>query len=312
MRRLSGQYSVSDAPLEIRLFGALELLHGGRNASGFPTRKARSIFALLVLGRRKAHLRDQLAECFWPETKPSRSRASLRTELWRIRRTLASNGLDPSQYLQESREAVRFNPAVPCIVDTEEFDRAVDVWTAVQPGAANADTLGAALDLYRADLLEADYGEWCIYYREYYRAKFVGALELLMEHAMRSGEWRHAVELGNRLLMWEPLAEHIHRHLMSCHNAMGNRPAALQQYKRCATLLIQELAVEPMEETRALFDETRVQGEEAALVAAAAPNEAALRRARDALIEAVRRLDSAIVECGPLKSSADPTARPRP
>jgi hypothetical protein len=49
----------------------------------------------------------------------------------------------------------------------------------------------------------------------------------------------------------------MHRYLMRCHLAMGNRPGALLQYEECAALLRRELDIEPMSETTALHDAIR-------------------------------------------------------
>jgi DNA-binding SARP family transcriptional activator len=292
--------SSADAPLEIFLFGEPRITRRGFEASPFPTRKARSIFALLVLGRQKAHFRDELADCFWPESTPGRSRAALRSELWRVRLTLSRYGVNPLHFLEVKQETIRFRPTVPCSVDVELFDRAV---AAGGGRIAPADPAGAlpeaaVLDLYRADLLAGEYGDWCQHYREHYRARFLSSLETLMEDAIGRRDFRHAVELGDRLLAEDPLAEHVHRTLMACHAARGNRPAALRQYRRCESILEQELNVGPMPETRALFDEIRARSHAAGGARESAAADAALRVARLALSEATQRLDWAILMRG--------------
>jgi LuxR family maltose regulon positive regulatory protein len=40
---------------------------------------------------------------------------------------------------------------------------------------------------------------------------------------------------------------------MRCYSELGRRSEALQQYKRCATILANDLGLEPMEETQALY-----------------------------------------------------------
>ena len=288
LRGFSDLPSSAEAPLEIRLFGELQLERAGYEAVPFPTRKARSIFARLVLGRDKPHFRDQLAECFWPEADPSQSRAALRTELWRIRLTIARCGLNPRHYLATGIDTIHFRPIGPILVDTELFDLALGP----EPDCATV------LALYRADLLEGEYGDWCQFQREHYRSRFVDALETTMERAMATGDFGAALDLGNRLVSLDPLAEHIHRKLIACHAARGNRSAALQQYARCASVLEHELRVAPMPETRALIDEIR--GGAARLLERADADEewTALRLARTILDEAARKLDHALVARG--------------
>ncbi|SFA78341.1 DNA-binding transcriptional activator of the SARP family [Poseidonocella pacifica] len=283
LRRFS-QESFDVAPLEIRLFGELQLARSGVAPVAFPTRKARSILGFLALERHKPHFRDKLAEWFWPEAAPGQSRAALRTELWRIRLTLARFGVNPRHYLDAGQDTIRFRALAPLLMDVELFETAVD-----HPGH-EADVLA----LYRADLLEGEYGDWCRYPRDSLRARFVDALERMMDTAMAGGDFRAAVALGMRLLGLDPLAEHVHRNLMTCHAARGNRPAALRQYAACASLLEHELNVEPMSETRALFDAIRGPGGSAHDDQRDGDVDAALQLARTALTEATRRLDRAI------------------
>ena len=40
---------------------------------------------------------------------------------------------------------------------------------------------------------------------------------------------------------------------MMLHMLSGDRPAALQQYKRCVTVLNRELGIDPLPETRAVY-----------------------------------------------------------
>src|SRR5690606_12021914 len=55
----------------------------------------------------------------------------------------------------------------------------------------------------------------------------------------------------------DPLHEPAHRHLMSLYALAGQQAAALRQYEQAATLLDEELGVEPEEETTALYEAIR-------------------------------------------------------
>ena len=281
--------------LDVKLLGSVQLSCAGQNVSGFPTRKSRQIFAFLALYRRKEHPRDDLAEAYWPDAGAKRSRAALRTELWRIRQTIARIGADPHSILSESSDAVRFLPGAPCRLDIDALDDAIRACRSRNAKPSEIATLEAAMHLYTGDLLEGDHSEWCVANREYYRARYFTGLTCLIENAMDLGDWRRAIEWGERLLTHDPLAEHVHRYLMLCHNALGNRPAAIRQYARCVAALRSELSVEPMEATtslhaRILNGSSQVNGESQE----EAPSAVVLRRARDSLSATVRMLDDAI------------------
>jgi DNA-binding SARP family transcriptional activator len=74
---------------------------------------------------------------------------------------------------------------------------------------------------------------------------------------VRRREWRKAIARGSELLRRDPFREHIHRELMKCHYAMGNRPAAVRQFSACVRILREELDIDPMAETRALIEGIR-------------------------------------------------------
>ncbi len=84
----------------------------------------------------------------------------------------------------------------------------------------------------------------------------------LLRHALQgraaqlaeAGQTGAALELLYRLLELDPLDESAHRTVMRLEFARGHLQAALAQYERCCRVLLEELGVEPMAETRALAD----------------------------------------------------------
>jgi non-specific serine/threonine protein kinase len=77
---------------------------------------------------------------------------------------------------------------------------------------------------------------------------------LRLTQTMRTySEYERAIEFAQKVLAADPANERAHQHLMFCYLASGDRSAALRQYEVCARLLDQELAVEPLPETTALY-----------------------------------------------------------
>lgn len=111
-----------------------------------------------------------------------------------------------------------------------------------------------AVSLYRGDLLQGVYDDWCLVQREALLARYLFALEYLMRAHMARKAWDKALMAAHKLLGTDPLQEHIHRAVMRCHYLLGNRPAAVKQYAACVQLLRRELDVEPMEETRRIYE----------------------------------------------------------
>jgi DNA-binding SARP family transcriptional activator len=243
--------------LTIHLFGAFRVQQGHRPLVTFPTQNCKALFAYLVLNRDRPHSRDQLLGIFWGERAEPTARKCLRTDLWRLRHLLEPPGTRPGTYLTLRDHCVRFNALGPHTLDVEEFEdrvQAVD-----RPGHrlthAESQLLREAVKLYRGDLLDGLYHDWCVYERERFRLKFRTALERLMSFYKEHEDWTEAIGCAQRLLATEPLLEHVHRDLMRFHYAVGDRPSALQQFRECARLLQQELQIGPMPETLTLHDE---------------------------------------------------------
>ncbi len=243
--------------LRIYLLGNVELFLGRKRLSGFATKKSKALFAYLVLGKGKLFSREQLADIFWGDLPEARARRALSTDLWRIGNLLKDAGAVPDCFFESDAETVGFNASAPHWTDVEAFESATTLIEHVDPVEAEPElikeiTEGSAL--YRGDLLEGVYDDWCLVQREALQARYLAALEFLMSSDMERGYWANALSIGQKILSVDPFMEHIQRAVMRCHFSLGNRPAAVKQYATCAKLLRQELNVEPMEETRQILE----------------------------------------------------------
>jgi DNA-binding SARP family transcriptional activator len=90
--------------------------------------------------------------------------------------------------------------------------------------------------------------------RERLRELMLGKLdELVAQHAARA-EYGVAREGARRLLELDPWRESAHRQMMTLLVRQGQYSAALAQYEKCRRTLADELGVEPMAETTALYE----------------------------------------------------------
>ena len=88
------------------------------------------------------------------------------------------------------------------------------------------------------------------------------ALQGLGEYFARRGDYGNGIAYSRRLLALEPWHEETHRRLILLLARSGQRNAALAQYQTCRQVLAEELGIEPVAETQALYD--RIQAAEAA------------------------------------------------
>lgn len=277
--------------LKVQLFGGVELHRGGARLPAFPTQKSLSLFAYLVLNRGRLIHRDTICGQFWGEQSDVEARKALRTCLWRIRSVIEPDGDERGTLVQVEGSQIRFVPGPGTSVDAWDFEDAVKGGQALPDEVVR---LERAASLYRGPLLEGLHDSWCFLHRERLRLAYLTALERLVEHHRSRGAWLDVVAWGRQILREDPLREHIHRSLMEAHVVMGDRPSALRQYEACVRVLEEELEIEPMEETRALFG--RIRAGRPAVVAVAPPpappvigfqHAAALREEVGGLVEEV-------------------------
>jgi len=252
--------------LRIRLLGSVDVHWQDRKLCGFATRNATGLFASLVLAGGRLLTRPTLASQFWGDLPEPHARRALNTAFWRVRDVFGKAGLAAEIYFDSSAAGIRFRAESPHWTDVAQVESAASRAAISTPASADDELLKgleAAVALYRGDLLQDLYDDWCLVQREAFRATHLRALEFLMQAWMARGHWSKAVTFGQRLLAVDAMQEHVHRALMRCHYFMGNRPAALQQFQACAKLLRRELGVEPMAETMRVRD-TIVSGASAA------------------------------------------------
>ncbi len=242
--------------LQINLFGTIELRFNSEYLFVFPTKKCEAVFVYLILAQGKRVQREVIAAEFWPKLPPPCGRRALNSDVWRLRRLLQKSGLDPEKVLFVTHEILAFKPAIDFSVDVFDFEQGLCGVDALDPLTAEADQIERIeniLHLYRGDLCEGCYDDWCVVTREVLRAKRFAALEFLLRYNLHHHDLSKALNLANQLLVLDPLMEHIHRAIMVCYNLMGNRPAAVMHYKSCARLLKKELGIDPMPETQRLY-----------------------------------------------------------
>ena len=226
--------------LTIRLFGSVQIFDGDRLLPPFPTQRSRELFARLAAYPNVPHARVALAALLWPDKTEGKARASLNTELWRIRQVLGGASL----FLDLTRDTVAFKiPAGQ--VDVHRFHELI---LTNDPAS-----IRQAIALMQGVFFEGCYSDWCLIEREQLADEYRSALQTLLQYHETRGELTKALFAAKQLAGFDPLHEETYRALMRLYAAMGDRAAALNQYERCRDLLRRELNVLPMPETEALY-----------------------------------------------------------
>ncbi len=246
--------------LQITLFGSLSVQSTDHPLTQFPSGKVKHLFAYLLLNRHTVHPREHLAGLFWGDEDDHRARHCLNTALWRLNRILSQSGPQTLAYLRVDAQSIGFNTSSDFWLDTDEFETRCTL--AEQIGRESPEKQAAlyrqAIACYHGDLLVDCYEDWCLIERERFRCLFLRALGRLFTYYAAERMYDDAVDCARRILACDPLREEVHRDLIALYLAMDRPADALRQYRTCEGLLMRELAVEPMPETRAFL--TRIIG----------------------------------------------------
>jgi DNA-binding SARP family transcriptional activator len=207
------------------------------------TRKAVALLAYLAVTGRPAR-RELLADLLWPEYEPGNARAALRRTLSVLRAALGG------RWLSTSRETVSL-AGEGLELDIDRFRRLL--------ADERADE---AVALYRGDFLEgfglrdsAEFDHWQVGEGQALRRELGGGLEQVALERAASGDLEAAIVYARRRLELDPLAESGHRLLIRLYAWVGDRSAAIEQYRACVRALHRELGVAPLAETTELYEQ---------------------------------------------------------
>ncbi|MCB0155101.1 MAG: tetratricopeptide repeat protein [Anaerolineae bacterium] len=241
------------AAIEISLLGPWQMT--GRLTKA-PRRKEQGLLAYLAVEVDQPHSRDTLVGLFWPDLPASDARNNLRVALSRLKRHLGDGS-----NLETTRHTVRFTPAGPMQLDVAQFLNLIN-HTAEHKHPSLAvcqscrERLKQAVKLYRGEFLAGffleeclAFEEWLFVWRERLHVQMLKQLDRLVQAAESSGHVAEAERYARRQIELDPLHESAHRQLMRALVAQGQRSAALNQFQTCATILQNELGVEPEAET---------------------------------------------------------------
>lgn len=236
-------------------FGDLRVLRDEHPvpASAYGRAKSRTLLAAVLASGGRAH-KEQLCEWLWPELRPERALAALRTTLYELRRAI-----EPEVDAGHERS---------CLVADADMVRVVlhegDSWDAGElreaagllggSAAAHCDALARAASLVGGPFLaEWPYEDWAADTRVELEQLHGELLEGLVRGLGAAGRHTEAVPHARRLVRMAPEREASQRLLMTAYASSGERALALRQFHACRAVLRRTQGIEPGPETRALY-----------------------------------------------------------
>lgn len=214
--------------------------------SGKSPRKALDLLqALIAQGGREVHT-TRLMQTVWPDEGSSDLRNLFDNTLHRLRRLLGHNEvlhlhdakltLDPQHCWVDAWAFEHLT--TPCLHGTEDGQRRADAFS--ETGAQ------AALRLYQGHFLQSEAEQpWSLPYRDRLRNRFQRLVRTLGARLEAAGHWEAAIEVYERGIEIDNLAESFYQRLMVCHQQRGEHAESVRVYRRCRELLSIVLGISP-------------------------------------------------------------------
>ena len=251
--------------LRVRTLGAFGIWRGDHEVRDRDWRssKARQLFQLLLTERGRTLPRDRVLEALWPEMEPDAAANNLRVTLNRLGKAIEPDRPEgaPPAYLLQQGDTYGFNMESDHHLDAADFAEAVAKGQRAARRGQRAAAIAAfrtAIGLYGGPYLPDNmYEDWTVVERERLAMLFNDAAMRLGALLLEEGLAHEAIGLAWRVLENDRAHEEAYRLLMRAHATLGERSTALRLYARCVTMLHDELGVEPLPETTALYNTLR-------------------------------------------------------
>jgi DNA-binding SARP family transcriptional activator len=246
--------------VSITMFGRFAVQSDEAGVAPIEGRKVQELLSYLLLFRAKPHRREIVADALWGSGDTTQSRKYLRQAIWEFHGVFDGEGRIGHDVLLIDPTWIQVNPDADVWLDVAEIESAFDAARGIRGDdldPALAAVLERAMGLYRGDLLEGWYQDWCLFERERLRAMYVMTVEKLLAYHESRQQFDDGFACGERILRQDRAHERTHWRLMRLRYQAGDRTGAMRQYAACVTALREELDVAPSERTSALYEVIR-------------------------------------------------------
>lgn len=260
-----GPFAATAADLTIRLLGPVEVYRDPQRkipSHAWKIRRALKILAYLAAARDHRASKEKLVDAIWGEARTSVIEKNFHPTISFLRRALNHGHNVPKNFILYEGGAYRLHPVYRYEVDLETFEARVRAARA----AARSDPAGAleafdaAVALYRGPLIEEEYDEWTESPRARLESLYAAALGEAGELHVARGDPRTGLSYLTARVERDPLDEAASAAPMRALGAAGNRAGVEREFRRLSRALAEDLASDPLPETRRAYLEALESG----------------------------------------------------
>lgn len=231
-------------------FGNPRVTVRGHQIADLEWRSERSkemFFYLIHHGR--ALRKEQIALDLWPDLDPKRLNSAFHSTLHRLRKAI-----DP-QVVIHTDDGYQVNPDFEISYDASEFDQHTADAERERAGGGSSAPLAAAISLYRGPFAETFDSDWADEARRRYEDRYLSCLLSLATHALKSGDWDQAIQLGESIWEVDPVNEEAALCVIQAHARSGHLDLATRAYRRLHRAVQDEQGDEPSEALQRVYEQ---------------------------------------------------------
>ncbi|NTW00273.1 MAG: transcriptional regulator [Oscillochloris sp.] len=251
--------------LHVRSLGGFSVWRGDTEIRDRDWRsvKARQLLQLLLVERGRMLPRDRIMDMLWPGLEAEAAANNLRVTLSRLTKAIEPNRPEgaPTYYVVQQGDTYGFNIESDHSYDAAKFSINADqARNAFQNGRRDEAIAlyRKAIELYGGTFLpDCLYEDWSVVERERLSLLFTEVSLRLGGMLIEDGFPHEAIGMAWRVLEYDQAQEEAYQLLMRAYGGLGERSTALRLYARCVAALEQDLGVEPLPETIAIYHQIK-------------------------------------------------------
>ena len=153
--------------LEVFLFGKVKIRCAQQTIIYLKSRRMQELFSYLIIYRNRPHYRECIADKLWKEKDQTHSKNYLRKTIWQLQNTIKNIHSNTGEciFLVEPNW-IQINPDTDIWIDVAVFEKEYETFRDVRGkelSATEYEQLRKNVHLYRGDLLEGCFQDWCIF-----------------------------------------------------------------------------------------------------------------------------------------------------
>jgi LuxR family transcriptional regulator, maltose regulon positive regulatory protein len=237
-------------PVKIHAFGRFAVAVDGKPVTfqGRPQHRTLELLKAIVALEAESVSVAQVTNALWPDSDGDAAHRAFAVALHRLRKLLGDE-----RAIRLSDGTLSVDRSI-CWVDVLALDERVTAIENVGQCQDPQQAVRQLFDLYRGHLLGDDEAQWVSPYRERLRTRFMRTVNKLGAQLEQLGKWPEVIEVYQRVIELDPLAEHGYRRLMAALQHQGRHAEAMDVFRRCRDMLSIILGIAPSPETQRLFE----------------------------------------------------------